>query len=181
MSGDVAVRLLRAEDAAALTRLYVDNRAYLAPFEPERDDAFFTVSGQRERIAESLEQFEHGRAYPYVIEVGGAVVGRVNVTNVSRGPFLSANLGYWVCASQIGRGVATAAVDEVVRETFGSLGLHRLEAATLLDNLPSQRVLAKAGFTEIGVAPAYLRIAGEWRDHLLFQRVTDEPDPADRR
>ena len=51
------------------------------------------------------------------------------------------------------------------------LGLHRLEAGTLAHNTGSQRVLLKCGFTEIGLAPGYLKIAGEWQDHLLFQRL----------
>jgi ribosomal-protein-alanine N-acetyltransferase len=51
--------------------------------------------------------------------------------------------------------------------------LHRVEAATLVDNLPSQAVLRRNGFTLIGLAPRYLRIAGTWRDHLLFQRLAE--------
>lgn len=51
------------------------------------------------------------------------------------------------------------------------LRLHRLEASTLLHNIGSQRVLEKAGFERIGMAPKYLRIAGEWQDHALFQII----------
>ena len=60
-----------------------------------------------------------------------------------------------------------------VRQAFGPLGLHRVEAGTLVDNGASQRVLEKNGFERIGVAPSYLRIAGAWRDHILFQRLAD--------
>jgi ribosomal-protein-alanine N-acetyltransferase len=61
------------------------------------------------------------------------------------------------------------------------LGLHRFEAATLLDNTASQRVLVKSGFEPIGVAPRYLEINGEWRDHRIFQRILhdDPPEGAD--
>jgi ribosomal-protein-alanine N-acetyltransferase len=48
-----------------------------------------------------------------------------------------------------------------------------VQAETLLDNARSQRVLAKNGFTGIGMAPGMIRIAGRWRDHLLFQRLRD--------
>jgi ribosomal-protein-alanine N-acetyltransferase len=60
--------------------------------------------------------------------------------------------------------------------------LHRLQAATLLHNSGSQRVLADNGFERIGIAPQYLRIAGEWQDHLLFQLLLDEPlsEPRER-
>ena len=48
---------------------------------------------------------------------------------------------------------------------------HRLQAATLQHNAASQKILTRSGFTEIGVAPAYLHIAGSWRDHILFQCI----------
>jgi ribosomal-protein-alanine N-acetyltransferase len=170
----VAVRLLRADDAATLAALYAENHSHLAPYEPTRTDEFFTVAGQQQRVDALLTDLEHGRAHPYVLELDGAVVGRVNVTNVSRGPFCSGSLGYWVAGSHNGRGVATTAVGQVLQQCFGEHGLHRVEAATLVDNHASQTVLARNGFVLIGRAPQYLKIAGEWRDHLLFQRI--QPD-----
>jgi ribosomal-protein-alanine N-acetyltransferase len=100
----------------------------------------------------------------------GAIVGVISLTNIIRGPFQSANLGYWVDHSHNGRGIATAAIGEVLRFAFGTAELHRVEAGTLVENLASQRVLEKKGFERIGLARRYLCIAGAWRDHLLFQR-----------
>ena len=62
-----------------------------------------------------------------------------------------------------------------VEAAFQEHGLHRLEAGTLLDNAGSQTVLRRNGFQEIGIAPRYLFIAGDWRDHLLFQRLAEGP------
>jgi ribosomal-protein-alanine N-acetyltransferase len=72
-----------------------------------------------------------------------------------------------------GKGYTTAAVRAVVRYAFEDLELHRVEAACQPDNIASQRVLLKAGFTEEGRARAYLKIAGQWRDHILFGIVND--------
>ena len=55
---------------------------------------------------------------------------------------------------------------------FGALALHRVQAETLRHNVRSRRVLAKNGFERIGMAPKYLRIAGEWQDHDLFQKLS---------
>jgi [ribosomal protein S5]-alanine N-acetyltransferase len=93
---------------------------------------------------------------------------------VARGPFCSCSLGCWVAVNHTGRGVGTAAVQNVLDDCFTTHGLHRVEAATLVDNHASQAVLRRTGFTVIGPAPRYLRIAGQWRDHLLFQRLADE-------
>ena len=56
---------------------------------------------------------------------------------------------------------------------FGELGLHRIQAGTLLHNTGSQRVLERNGFQRFGVAPQYLRIAGQWQDHALYQLISD--------
>jgi ribosomal-protein-alanine N-acetyltransferase len=168
------VRPLAPADSAPLATLYRTNREYLAPFEPLREEAFFTADGQASRIDDLLTEQAEGRAYPYVIEVDGRLAGRITVTNVTRGPFCSGSLGYWVAADKTGRGAATAAVSEVVTDCFTRHGLHRVEAATLVDNHASQTVLRRTGFTLIGLAPRYLRIAGQWRDHLLFQRLADD-------
>ena len=93
----------------------------------------------------------------------------MSLSNVVRASFQSANVGYWVDRRRNGRGLATAAVAGVVERAFGELGLHRLEAGTLVDNAASRRVLEKNGFEEIGTARGYLHIGGEWRDHMLFQ------------
>jgi ribosomal-protein-alanine N-acetyltransferase len=174
MTGHVQVRSARQEDAGPLAALYRDNRAHLAPFEPAREEEFFTESGQAARLSALLAEQEQGRAYPYVIEVDGRPAGRITVSNVVRGAFCSGSLGYWVASSHTGRGVAGFAVGHVVGDCFTTHGLHRLEATTLIDNLASQMVLRRNGFTLIGTAPGYLHIAGQWRDHLLFQRLADD-------
>ncbi len=57
---------------------------------------------------------------------------------------------------------------------FGELGLHRLQAGTLVHNTGSQKVLERNGFERIGLARAYLKIAGRWQDHILFQRISGD-------
>ncbi|BAL92332.1 putative GCN5-related N-acetyltransferase [Actinoplanes missouriensis 431] len=166
------IRLVTPDDAGVLAALLTANRAYLAPWDPIREDSFYTEAGQREKIVDLLGA---GTAFPYVIIEDGEIVGRVNLNNVVLGTFLSASLGYWVAESAAGRGVATRAVADVVDRAFTEHGLHRVEAGTLTHNVRSQRVLERNGFTRFGLAPRYLKIAGEWQDHILFQKL-NEPD-----
>jgi [ribosomal protein S5]-alanine N-acetyltransferase len=161
-----SIRRLTSEDAGELAALLLANREFLAPFEPDRDERFYTVEGQRQRI-------ESGEQQAFAILDGSRIAGTVALSNITRGPFQSANLGYWVTQDANHRGLATKAVAEVIEIAFGDLGLHRLEAGTQVDNIASRRVLEKNGFELIGIARRYLLIAGEWRDHLLFQRTID--------
>ena len=170
------LRLVTVDDAAALAALITANWDFLAPFEPERGAAYFTVAGQRELLARLLAEHAQGRVVPHVIVHGGEVVGRLTLNEVVRGPAQWASLGYFVAEAVNGRGVATEAVAQVVATAFadpqdGGLGLHRLQAGTLLSNSASQAVLQRNGFERIGVARRYLRIAGSWQDHVLYQRT----------
>ena len=72
-------------------------------------------------------------------------------------------------------GHTLAAVRAVCGFSLGRMGLHRLEAACLPENEPSRRLLLKAGFELEGRASAYLKINGDWRDHLLFGMVAGAP------
>ena len=175
MTVAVGIRVVAEDDASALAEVLGRNRTFLAPWDPVRDDAYFTVDGQRDLLASSLRRHRHGLDWPGVITVDAAPVGRVNLNNVIRGAFCSADLGYWVDQARSGCGVATAAVGAVVRLAFTELDLHRVQAGTLLHNRGSQKVLERNGFMPIGVAPRYLHIAGRWQDHLLFQRLADDP------
>ena len=165
-------RLITPDDAPVLAELLRVNRDFLAPWEPIRDDTYFTVDGQRAAVRAALERHEQGTALPHVIlDDTGGVVGRITLYQIVRGPFQSCSLGYWVGASSNGRGLATGAVRRIIRVAFDELGLHRIQAATLLHNVTSQRVLERNGFVRIGVAPGYLNIAGRRQDHALYQVV----------
>jgi [ribosomal protein S5]-alanine N-acetyltransferase len=170
----VDIRPLTVTDARTLAQLYTENREFLAPLEPLRPEAFYTFEGQRRHIAQLTDRRSSGGAYPFVIVSGGRIVGAINLSNVVRGAFQSCNVGYWVAEAHNGRGCATAALGLVCERAFGELGLHRIEAGTLLHNTASQRVIEKNGFTRIGIAPRYLQIAGTWSDHVLFQKTAEE-------
>ena len=166
----MTIRPLRPEDAEELAALYAANRHFLVPFEPTRPPEFFTAEGQRERLARQLAADTH----PFVILEGEEIAGTINLFNIVRDSLQGGTIGYWVDGARNGRGLATGAVADMLAYAFGELDLHRVEAATLVDNLPSQRVLEKNGFERIGLARSFLRIDDEWRDFLLFQRLADD-------
>ncbi len=168
---DVTLRLLRRDDGAALAAAYERNREHLEPWEPARPTAFYEPGYHAQRIPVQLLEHLNGRAVPLVLERDGEIVGRVNLSDIVRGAFCNAHLGYWLDARLAGRGIMTAAVEAAVTNARDDLGLHRIQAATLPHNAASQRVLERTGFERVGMAPKYLQIAGQWQDHVLFQRI----------
>ncbi|GLY03692.1 MULTISPECIES: GNAT family protein [Actinoplanes] len=164
------IRPVTLHDAGELAALLTANREWLEPWDPARDEVYYTEDGQRQVIGGVLDQ---GTSLPHVIVEDGRVVGRVNLNNIVRGPFQSCSLGYWVDSGHAGRGLVTKAVALLLRDAFTVHGLHRVEAGTLLHNVRSQRVLERAGFQMFGMAPRYLKIGGEWQDHFLYQLLEE--------
>lgn len=178
VAGDVLMRPAVPEDAEALSRAMIRNREHMRPWDPPRDEHWYTVAGQRARLHDQLVQAETGRLAPWVLASGEEIVGGVTLSNIVRLHLCSANLGYWVDAAQAGRGLASAATLLACRAADAELGLHRLEAGAAAANLASQRVLEKCGFERIGTARGLLFLDGAWRDHVLFQKLLhDRPLP----
>ncbi|MBO1337542.1 GNAT family N-acetyltransferase [Streptomyces sp. VRA16 Mangrove soil] len=167
---DIEVRRATADDAQALADAVIRNKEHLRATEPYRAPDYYTAKAQEARITAE-------NAVVWLLFEGERVVGRVELTGIVMGPLCGASVGYWVDGDYRGRGLIPAAVEEIVREARDDLGLHRLEAGTLVDNTASQRVLAKCGFERFGLAPKYLHINGAWRDHVLFQRLLHDDAP----
>ena len=167
----IHLRLVRTPDGAGLVDAYVRNREHLAPWEPARPDEYFTLEWQCADISKQIEGYTEGICLPLVIATATEVIGRVTLSSIVHGPLESAILGYWLDERFTGRGVISAAVAGVIEVARDQLGLHRLEAGTLPHNRASQKVLRTAGFECFGTAKKYLKIAGEWQDHRLFQRI----------
>lgn len=163
-------RLLTPDDATELAKILTENRAFLAEWEPLRGDDYFTVEWQSALLEQALRDRADGASVPLaILDPDGRIAGRLNINNIVRGALQSASIGYWVSRSHNGRGLASGAVSEARGIAFEQLGLHRLQAETLIRNTGSQRVLDRNGFTPYGIAPKYLRIAGQWQDHILYQ------------
>lgn len=174
------VTLVPADPALGpqLAAVYRRDRQFLRPFEPTRSDLFFTGRGQADRLALLADDERAGHGLPRLISVDGAIEGFIAASSIVRGSFQSATVGYFVGTAVSGRGVCSAALALLVEEAFGRHGLHRLQAGTLVDNVASQRVLLKNGFRQIGLAPRYLQIDGVYRDHVLFQLLSDDERPS---
>jgi ribosomal-protein-alanine N-acetyltransferase len=100
----------------------------------------------------------------------------VTLSNVQRGVAMSCSLGYWVGERHARQGIMSEAITSLLPFVFDTLGLHRLEAACLPSNVASRELLRKLSFHEEGFARAYLRINGQWHDHLLFALLASDRD-----
>jgi ribosomal-protein-alanine N-acetyltransferase len=95
----------------------------------------------------------------------GAIAGAINLSEIIRGPFQNAFVGYFMGAAFAGRGYMTEALGLVLKHGFRHLKLHRIEANLQPGNSASRALVRRAGFRLEGYSPRFLKIAGRWRDH----------------
>lgn len=93
------------------------------------------------------------------------IVGVFNVSEIVRGLFQNAYLGFYVVADYAGKGYMSAGLKLVLDKIFNELKLHRIEANIQPENIKSKQLIQKNGFRYEGFSPHYLKINEEWRGH----------------
>lgn len=102
-----------------------------------------------------------------------ALVGVFNLSQIVRGPFRSAYLGYYAFAPFAGHGYMTAGLQLMLRHAFIELRLHRVEANLQPTNVASRALVQRCGFALEGYSPRYLKIGGRWRDHERWALIKE--------
>lgn len=175
----VMLRPPQRGDAPAWTALRRQSSDFLRPWEPTWPaDALSAAAFHRRRL-QLLADWRAQIGYGFLIfrREGGALLGGITLSNVRRGVTGSGSLGYWIGAPYARQGYMGEAVACVLDFAFDRLSLHRVEAACLTHNEASCGLLLKCGFTREGLARGYLKIDGQWQDHVTFAILRGDPRP----
>lgn len=162
-------------DASTWATLRNSNAEWLGPWEaslPAGTDR--GISSYRDMVRALRTRARQGHAMPFVVTYGGEMVGQLTVGGITWGSARWANMGYWIAQSHAGLNITPTAVAMACDHVMRTVGLHRVEIAIRPENTASLRVVEKLGFEKIGMAPRYLHIAGDWRDHFLFQVLAED-------
>lgn len=178
VDGDgVMLRRPQMTDYDAWSRLRARSRAFLTPWEPTWASDELTRAGYRRRLRRYAADHRAGLGAPFHVfrNEDEALVGGCNLNNIRRGVLQAASLGYWVGEPYRRQGYTRAAVRAALRHAFEVLHLHRVEAACVPSNDASRSLLESVGFRQEGVARAFLKINGAWRDHVLYALIAGDP------
>lgn len=164
------------EDWPQWARLRSQSRDFLQPWEPTWARNVLTRGAFNRRLRLQARDRESGDALSFFLirREDDALMGGITVSDIRHGVARSGTLGYWIGRAYARQGYMGEAVDSVIAHVFDGLGLHRLEAACLPTNEASRRLLVSRGFNLEGIARGYLKIDGDWRDHLLFALIESE-------
>jgi [ribosomal protein S5]-alanine N-acetyltransferase len=165
----VVLRVLERGDREPFLSLARESRALHRPwtYPPERSDQFDDLFARSRRD-------DFTCLVACLVEDAHAIAGVFTISQIVRGAFQSAYLGYYAHQRYAGQGLMREAMEQVLDHAFGPLALHRLEANIQPGNQPSIALARGAGFRLEGFSPRYLLIGGQWRDHERYAITADE-------
>lgn len=159
--------------SSLMRRYYLDNREHLARWEPEKNQEFYTVENWNERLENRIKLFNDESAvfFSALNKKKTHVLGVCNFSNIARGVFQGCHLGFSISEKYQGQGLMHEILDAGMAYIFSGLKLHRIMANYIPDNHRSATLLQRLGFEREGLAKAYLKISGEWQDHILTSKI----------
>lgn len=163
--------------AQATLAFYMENKDFLEPFEPLREENFYTKQHQRLLLKyDSAGLAESSMIRFWLFEKNDFTqpIGTISLTNIMRGVFQSCFLGYKLSERYVRQGYMTEALFEVINYAFATMNLHRIEANIMPSNEASLALVRKFGFHEEGMALRYLKINGAWEDHLHMVLLNED-------
>jgi ribosomal-protein-alanine N-acetyltransferase len=163
---------VRPSMARKFAEFMVRNEAHLRPWDPPRPRGIGTATHWRPQLATAVREFRAGSSLRWALfdiaaDERAPLLGRINFTQVFRGPFQSCVLGYQLDATAQGKGLMYEALRAALDDLFIARNMHRVQAAFIPENERSARLLDRLRFERIGIARRYLFIDGAWRDHVL--------------
>lgn len=102
------------------------------------------------------------------------IAGVFNVSEIVRGVFQSAYLGFYATVDHGGKGLMSKGLKILLDKVFNELKLHRIEANIQPTNSSSIHLVTQNGFRKEGFSPRYLKINNIWQDHFRFALTSEE-------
>ncbi|MGJ8646533.1 MAG: GNAT family N-acetyltransferase [Marinomonas colpomeniae] len=162
------------ESQARLLHDYVNQeKVFLAPWEPLRDEGYYTFDTCLLRVREMRRDFLEGSGVVLCLLSPNEdkMLAYSNYSNIIRGVFQACNLGYSLRENEQGKGIMQEALSAGIEYLKTELDIERIQASYMPRNAKSAAVLNNLGFEKEGLARKYLKINGVWEDHILTARI----------
>ncbi|EJF90529.1 GNAT family N-acetyltransferase [Bartonella tamiae] len=164
------------DDYKAWSQLRVESRSFLEPWEPLWPCNAHSYQRYKVYLNNYLDGRKKDQFYIFFIfdKIFGNLIGGISIGNIRRSVIQSGDIGYWCGEKFSGKGFMLESLHCLITFAFQQLKLHRIQAASIPTNLRSMRLLEKAGFSQEGLLKDYVKINGEWRDHILYAMLESE-------
>ena len=172
----LTLRFPEITEAAEIVAFCRKNETHLLPWEPLKDEDYYTIRFWRRTIQQVRQEFQEDRSMRLNIYESSTrkLIGMINFTHFERGAFQSCRLGYKIDRNYEGKGMMFESLEAGIQYVFNQLNFHRIEASYIPRNKRSASVLKRLGFQITGMEENYLRINGRWECHILTSLLNPE-------
>jgi len=162
----VVVRRYVEDDIPGLVDVVNANLDHLAPWMPWAQ-APVTVESQREFFRDSEKQWDDGTNFVYgIFAPAGRVIGGTGF-HVRNGPG-ALEIGYWLAADAVGRGLMTRVADALTKAAATVPGVTRVEIHCDEANVRSAAIPKRLGYALARVEDREIAAPGESGRHLIW-------------
>ncbi|WP_448568187.1 GNAT family N-acetyltransferase [Thalassotalea ganghwensis] len=170
---NLVITILKPEEYWYLLNYEKHNQSHLAQWEPLREESYYNDKTAKERVKTNYQNFLAGTCLPFVglDKKTSEVLALATFSNIVYGVFRACNLGYSIDERYQGKQLMHEMLSASIDYVFNELKLHRIMANYMPSNIRSANLLQRLGFEQEGLAKSYLKIAGQWQDHILTSKI----------
>ncbi|GLS90053.1 alanine acetyltransferase [Psychromonas marina] len=175
ITSNLFITLLKPEHLPLLIDYQNVNREHLAKWEPVRTEDYFSRQETKKQIDKSVQNFKSGKELSFVSlnKTKTEIIGLCTFSDITYSRSPTCHLGYSLSARAQGKGLMFEMLQCTIDYLFEQYHLQEIKASYMPDNSRSENLLVKLGFEKEGFAKGYLRIAGQWEDHILMSKIAD--------
>jgi len=158
-----------AEELTALVRRDI---AHLKPWMPWATERY-SIEDAREFIRRQIRQYAEDQGFATLVLFRGRVAGSIGY-NLIDWSNRKTDIGYWLGAEFLGRGVMTKACRALVEHAFRELRLNRVEIYCAVENHRSRRIPERLGFTQEGTLRQAEWVHDHFKDLVCYSMLARE-------
>jgi ribosomal-protein-alanine N-acetyltransferase len=170
------LQIISPSYAEQVLGFYIDNIDIFEPYEPTRPDNFYTKTYQKTLLTceyNAVIKLQNIRFWVFKKDDPDKIIGTVSFSNIQPYIYSSCNIGYKFDKSYHHQGFALEALNKLIEVIFYDYKLHRIKAYIMPNNIPSKKLIERAGFTLEGIARKNIFIRDIWEDHEQYSLINE--------
>lgn len=170
---NLSICILTPEHSDLVNAYEIRNKQHLFCWEPLRSSRYYNKAETKARLMNTYQNFNSGTAIHFVVvnTTNDEMIASCNFTNIVYGVFQSCYLGYSIDTQYEGQGIMYDVLSKCIHYVFDKYDLHRVMANYMTNNKKSENLLQRLAFKKEGIAQSYLKINGQWKDHILTSKI----------
>ena len=172
----VIIRHPKRRDWKAWVHLRRESYGFLQKWEPYWTLNQCNKSNYMRQLKLQRTKAAYDQAYSFLCfeKYNKVLLGGINISNIQRGVIQTCNIGYWLGEKNTGKGYMQESIKALIPYIYEQLKIHRIQAFTLEDNIPSRKLIEKVNFKKEGVLREAMQINNEWRDHVIYSLLLED-------